>query len=77
MKVIYKKTIVEQINDEIIKAKSIGKRIEKIMLTHEEMEQLNEETSALRLRGVQRFSLGITVSGVLVCLDNEEDLAEF
>ena len=36
MKVIYKKTIVEQMNDAIYEANAVGKKIEKIQLNEDE-----------------------------------------
>lgn len=73
MKVIYKKTICEQINEEIIKAQANGKRIEKILLNAEEVDQLQDEAAHLWLRGLQRFSMGIVFNGVRICQDTEDE----
>lgn len=75
MKVIYAKLISEQILEAQVKAEEEGRRIEKIVLTQDEYEQLQEEIHGNYSisRKQVRTSKGILFCGVSI----EVELTDF
>lgn len=56
MKVIYKKSMVDKINEKIYEAKMLNKEIDKIILTPEEWEDLRKELQILCTYTVPYYS---------------------
>lgn len=71
MKVVYKKTIVEKIQDEIERAARIGKTIDHIVLTEDEWEQAKRELN-LSFRDTFRRKTN-QICGVEVVIQVEDD----
>ena len=68
MKVVYRKRMVEQLNEAIAEANRQGKEIEKFLLTAEEMDRLDRETRLVTRHRTPmvKYPSGILFNGIPV-----------
>lgn len=64
MKVIYKKTIVEQMNDAIDSAKTQGKKIEKFQLNKQEWDEFINQVGHWFSYKLEKDSAGVSYAGI-------------